>query len=516
VSGTLGEFLAERAERFAGREAVVLDDQRWTYRRLFDESTRYARALRASGVSRGTRVGLLMPNDPRWLAAAFGIWRAGGTLVALNTFYHEREMAHALRLGEVELLLAVGRFLKRDYAALLAAIEPRPRRLVLADSPALPPGAQPWDDWLAAGASPTATEPTVTPDDDATIFFTSGSTAESKGVLHAHGALVHQAEVIAEVFGLTPDDRAWAHLPLFFSGGCVLVTLPALAVGAAVVLQNGPSPQSALALLERERCTVMAGWHQARPLLEAPGFDRRRICLKKGVAGNVAEAVPLLGEDHLAVGAYGMTETATFVCANYASEPAAVRRGSHGRPLPGVELRIVHRETGSPVAAGSAGEILLRGPSLMRRYLGMTPAECFDREGFFHTGDEGVLLPGGRLDWRGRLKDVIKTAGVNVASAEVEAVLATHPAIHTVHVVGVPHVTRGENVAAFVVPRDGETIDPEGLATWARERLASYKVPRHVFVVARGDVPTTGTGKVAKAKLRAEAVRRLDPLGDSS
>ena len=296
-------------------------------------------------------------------------------------------------------------------------------------------------------------------------------------------------------------------MPLFWSGGFILGALSTIAGGGRIVLQEQVDAGSALALLEAERCTIMAGWHQAGPLLEHPDFGRRRLHLAKGSYHPLAER--LLGTDHLSVGMYGMSETATCVACARFDDPPAVRRETFGRPLPGMDVRIANPETGHAVEPGAQGEILVKGPTLMEGYYRVPRAETFDAEGYFRTGDLGWIDPAGCLHFAGRLKDVIKTAGVNVAAAEVEEALARHPAVKAAHVVGVPHPTRGENVAAFVVPRSGEAPDPAALADFVRASLASYKVPRHVFVIEETAVPRTATGKIEKPALRREAERRV-------
>src|SRR5262249_40977324 len=212
---------------------------------------------------------------------------------------------------------------------------------------------------------------------------------------------------------------------------------------------------------------------------------------------------------HLAVGMYGMSETATCVACARWDDPPEVRRETFGRPLAGMDVRVADPDTARPVEGGAQGEILVKGATLMEGYYRVPRAETFDPEGYFHTGDLGWLDADGCLHFAGRLKDVIKTAGVNVAAAEVEEALARHPAVKAAHVVGVSHPTRGENVAAFVVPQAGEAPDPQALTEFVRASLASYKVPRHVFVVDETAVPRTGTGKIEKPALRREAERRI-------
>jgi fatty-acyl-CoA synthase len=295
-------------------------------------------------------------------------------------------------------------------------------------------------------------------------------------------------------------------MPLFWSGGFVIGALAAIGGGGRIVLQESVDAASALALLERERCTVMAGWHQAGPLLEHPDFGRHRLFLKKGSYHVLAPR--LLGADHRAVGMYGMSETATCVTSARWDDPEPVRSGTFGRPLPGMELRIVD-ETGRPVPRGESGEILVKGPTLMEGYYRVPRAQTFDAEGFFRTGDLGFVDADGFLHFATRVKDVIKTAGVNVAAVEVEEALGQHPAVKSAHVVGVPHPTRGENVAAFVVLRPGAAAAGEELREFCRAALASYKVPRQVFVIPEAELPLTASGRAEKGALRRRAQAAL-------
>jgi fatty-acyl-CoA synthase len=210
---------------------------------------------------------------------------------------------------------------------------------------------------------------------------------------------------------------------------------------------------------------------------------------------------------------YGMSETATCVACARFDDPPAIRRETFGRPLPGMRVRIVDPETGAAAAPGEAGEIWVAGPTLMEGYYRVPRADTFTPDGFFRTGDQGYLDAEGLLHFAARLKDVIKTAGVNVAAVEVEEALARHEAVKAAHVVGVAHPVRGENVAAFVVLRPGTQADEAGLIAFCRTHLASYKVPRHVFAIDEAAVPRTGTGKVAKPVLRREAETRLAAAG---
>src|SRR5262249_32007635 len=221
------------------------------------------------------------------------------------------------------------------------------------------------------------------------------------------------------------------------------VALATIARGAAVVATEVFEPGEALRLLEAERCTVFFGWpHQAEALIQHPRFASAKLALHKGVGANVPWAARLYPPDHQAVATWGMTETGPMFTAWPATAPLELRASGHGAPIAGREVRICDPERGVPVVAGAAGEICVRGPTLFSHYDGFSPEDCFDADGFFHTGDLGRLDERGTLHFLGRIKDVIKTAGANVAAAEVEAALLRHPAARAAHVVPGPSVRR--------------------------------------------------------------------------
>jgi len=524
---SVGALLDRAATIHADRVVLIAGERRTTYAALHADVTRTARGLAALGVGAGAHVGILLPNSPEWLTFALAALTVGGVLVPLNTLSPQPELAYAIRHADVTVLVTTARFLRHEYLEMLQAEcpalrHPAPaglsdptfpalRRVIVTGHVAPPPGALTGRACLEAGASvaastiDTATR-AVTSDATAAIFFTSGSTAFPKGVVHTHGAMLHSVVNIADTLGLTAADVVWGYLPFFFTGGFVAIALTTMSVGGSIVLQEVFDADKALDLLETTGVTTIFGWpHQIQTLVEQDRFDRRRLHVHKGVGANAPWAAALYPPNHLAVGTYGMTESGPMSIATHWSDPLALRAGTHGRPLPGVDLQIADVDTGQALAVGASGEILLRGTTMMAGYYKVPREECFDDAGFFHTGDRGWVDDTGCLHFEGRIKDVIKTAGVNVATSEVEAVLRQHPQVRHAYVVGGPPATRGENPAAFVVV-DG-TVSAEALLTFCRERLASYKVPRHIFFRTEGDLPVAGTGKVLKAQLREEATR---------
>ena len=501
---------------------------RLTWAQLVSQSRTAARRLLALGAGKGTRVGLLCSNRIEWLPLAFGAFRIGAILVPFSTLWKRDEIAYGLHHGDVEVLLTLSAFRKHDYLAALDEIVPAARRaggapVFTSDAPALRhvvtidgsgDGFTAWENVPAAGddAHLDAQQQSVAAADTGTNFFTSGTTAQAKAVVHCQGALALSARRLAACFGIGSDDCWWGHMPLFWSGGFVLGALATLAGRGRILLHEQVEADAALRVLERERCTLMAGWHQAGPLLEHPRFDREKIHLRKGTYHALAQR--LMGPDHRAIGVYGMSETATCVTAARWDDPEEVRIGSFGVPLDGMELRIVDPDTGAEAEIGASGEILVKGPTLMEGYYKVPRDEVLDANGYFRTGDLGYLDERGALHFANRLKDVIKTAGVNVAAVEVEEALTRHASVAAAYVVGVPDPVRGENIAAWVVPATSPCPDAATLRAFCRESLAAYKVPRHVLFLADGDIPRTGTGKIAKGELRQLAAARVAATND--
>jgi len=522
---TLGGLLDRQAELHPDRPAVAGEGCSLGYRELGAQADRIGAGLIAAGVTKGTRVGLLMPNWPMWLACAFGAAKVGAWLVGLNTLHRRAELEYTLRHADVAFLLAARSFLKNRYDEALRAIAPEVfdggvapsapslRKVLFLDDET---GGGAFEELLAAGervgdAERRAVQQTVSAADPAVVFFTSGSTATPKAAVLSHAALTYSAWSVCECLGIAAEDRTWTALPLFFSGGFCLCALPTLAAGGTVVLNGVFEPGAALRRLEDERCTVMAGYNHVAAMLEHPDFSKRRLTLRKGVGGNLDAADRFLEPGHVAVGSYGMTETATICCSPRHTDPPEIRK-TFGRPIPGASIRIVDPDTGLDVAAGAEGEIIVRSPAQMSHYYGVAPSECFDERGYFHTGDLGFFDERGCLDFSKRLKDVIKTMGVNVAAPEVEQYLESHPRVRRAHVVGVKHDQRGENVAAFIVSADA-ALREEELVEFCREGLASYKVPRHFFFCAEADLPVSASGKIEKGRLRERAERSVAERG---
>jgi acyl-CoA synthetase (AMP-forming)/AMP-acid ligase II len=516
------QLLAQRADE-GHRTLLVTGSDRLTYREADEKSRDLALALMRSGVGKGTRVGILFPNSADWLVAWLAAARIGALTVPLSTFAPGSELARLLRHTDVQALLMaesmggidlVGR-LETGLPQLASGgpvigVEEAPflRRVHVAGASDRS-WASPWPvrEPTDLPALLPAAEAEVCAADELVMVSTSGTTATPKSVVHTQGGLVRHAWVLANNRQVTRDDRIYSPMPFFWVGGLTMVLLQALTTGATVVSQNLFDPGSALELIERERVTFVSCWPQAsRALADHPDFASRDLSSVRG--GTLIEALPAEvrpKSPELAPNLLGMTETGgPHTMPEVSDRPLPPERsGSFGLPLPGTQHRIVDELTNEVCPQGVEGLIEVRGMVLMDRIYKRERSEVFTPDGWYPTGDRGWFDDAGHLHFTGRASTVIKTAGSNVSPAEVEAVLDSIEGVLHSFVVGLPHPTRGEVVAAAVVAAHDATLTGEQVTAQARAQLSSFKVPTIVRLVSREDVPMLPTGKVDLPALRA-------------
>lgn len=523
---TVPVFIRQLAEEHREHTLIVLEDERMSYAEAEQRSARLARGLLARGVGKGTRVGIWMPNGPDWVVAWLAATRVGAIAVPLNTFFQARELGWILRHADVDTLLTVSRFLSHDYLARLETAAPG-----LADAGGAPLrlASLPylrrvivWGDrdraWAESGADLVATaggdpaidedflravEASVTPADPMIILYSSGSTADPKGAVHTHGAVLRHAYNLTSNRDVDSKDVIWCPMPFFWVGGFVFSFLGGMTKGATIIVEETFEPERTLRFLERERVTVAAAWpHFGKALAEHPTFPERDLSSLR--AGNLPGLLPeevLPADPELRPNSLGMTET----CGPHTWGPEGVLpeklRGSFGSAVEGVEHRVIDPETGAVLGPGEFGEICVRGYSLMQGLYKTEREDVFEPDGFYRTGDGGHFDADGVLFFKGRLGDMIKTGGANVTPSEVEAVLVSFPEIKAAYVVGVPDPERGQNVAASVVLEKGASADADELRARVKGELSAYKVPRHLFIDEDGALPFTDSGKIDKRRL---------------
>ncbi|MCJ8159676.1 class I adenylate-forming enzyme family protein [Sphingomonas sp. LaA6.9] len=533
---TLSGWLREVTERSGPREALVMHEAggvtRWTYNDLWERANEVARALIACGVGKGTRVGVLMTNRPEFLSAVFGTALAGGVATTFSTFSTSAELEHLLHASACSVLLLERTVLKKDFAEMVTALEPaiasaQPGELVSLKYPFLRhiasvgggAGAiEDWNDFLSRGRDVAqervdATAATVTPADPGVLFFSSGSTAKPKGILSAHRGVTLQLWRWQRFYAATDDVRTWSANGFFWSGNFAMAIGGALSSGGSLVLQATFQPEEALALMEAEKATMAVAWpHQWAQLEAASNWNDVDLSAIKYVSPKVPLGRhPTVKTDwQEPMAAYGNTETFTISAIFPSGTPEERIAGSHGEVLPGNVFKIVDPLTGEVVPMGERGEIAVKGPTLMLGYVGIPLDETLDSEGFFRTGDGGYLDDTGRLFWEGRLNDIIKTGGANVSPIEIDSILKHCPGVKVTQTVGVPHETLGELVVGCIVPHEGAVLDEDGVRAFAREQLASFKVPRRVLFFSEEELQLTGSAKIKTADLKALVVKKLE------
>lgn len=511
--------LFDAARGYGDKTFLVYGDERLSFAQVMGRVDGFARLLVDTyGVRPGDRVAIAMRNLPEWVMAFAAITSVGAVSVSLNAWWTEQELAFALADSAPRVLVADPPRLERALATC--------RRLditavvVRAGDADLPPDVARWEEVLPAGAS--LPEVAVGSDDDATILYTSGTTGEPKGAVSTHRAVLQalmgfackpSIDALREgpPSGAAPADEMAFILvvPLFHVTGCVPVMLSCFALGLKLVIMYRWEPEEALRLIERERITTFVGVPtQSWDLLECDRFGDFDTSSLRSVGGGGAPAPPALVRriaGALTSGGpgigYGLTETNAYGPGNsgpdYLTHPA-----STGRATPILDVTVRDAD-GKDLPAGQQGEIWLKGPNIIRGYWNRpedTAAAIVD--GWLRTGDIGHLDEDGFLYVDDRLKDVILRGGENVYSAEVEAAIYEHPAVHEAAVFGVPHPRLGEEVAAVVVTKPGADLDQAGLASYLASRLAAFKVPTRVAVVAE-PLPRNAAGKIMKREIRA-------------
>jgi acyl-CoA synthetase (AMP-forming)/AMP-acid ligase II len=522
---TIPDFLTALVRDHGTRPMILLGERRIDYAEAEAASAELARGLLASGMTKGTRVGVMFPNGPDWVVAWLAASRVGAVVVPINTFYTPRELGYVLRHADVHTLLTASHILGQDRLERLESfvpslIEAKGPELFLPELPCLrrvvvwgDRGGRAWAEDVAVltARAPSveaellvAVEAEISPADAALVIYSSGSTADPKGAIHGHGPLVHHVVNLNGFRDVTSDDRIYSPMPFFWVGGLVFALLSSMERGAFLICEERFEPGATLALLERERATIVSGWpHYSKAMLEHPSFAERDLSSIR--SGNLYDVLPEAvrpKDPELRSNSLGMTETLGPHTIDRMDIDLPERlRGSFGHAVPGVEHRIVDPESGAVLPAGESGEICVRGYSLMQGLHKVLPEDTFDADGFYHTGDAGYFDADGVLFFEARLGDLIKTAGANVSPREVEVELEALDEVSSAYVVGLADPTRGQNVAAALVLRPDAGFDEAACRERLRASLSAYKLPRHVFVCEKAELPFTDSGKIDKRRL---------------
>ncbi|MET9921813.1 AMP-binding protein [Streptomyces sp. NPDC006435] len=515
LGDTIGRNLDRAVEAFGEREALVdvPSGRRWTYAEFGAAVDELARALMASGVAKGDRVGIWAINCPEWVLVQYATARIGAVMVNINPAYRAHELEYVLNQAGISLLVASLSHRTSDYRALVDQVR--------AGCPALRAvhyiGDPSWDELLAGAGSVTpeqlaAREAELSCDDPINIQYTSGTTGFPKGATLSHHNILNNGYFVGELIAYTEQDRVCLPVPFYHCFGMVMGNLGATSHGACIVI---PAPAfeaaAVLAAVQQERCTSLYGVPTMFIAeLNLPDFGSYDLSsLRTGIMAGSTCPVEVMrrvvAEMHMAEVSicYGMTETSPVSTQTRRDDDLERRTGTTGRVMPHIEVKVVDPVTGVTLERGEAGELCTRGYSVMLGYWEQPErtAEAIDAGRWMHTGDLAVMREDGYVQIVGRIKDMIIRGGENIYPREIEEFLHRHPKIADVQVVGIPDDTYGEEVLACVIPKDpADPPTPDEVTEYCREQLAHYKIPRRLQILET--FPMTVSGKVRKIELR--------------
>jgi fatty-acyl-CoA synthase len=533
---TYGAMLRASAAVHGNNDALVFPDRRLSHAELYAAARDWAKALIAMGVKPGQNVGLLLTTRPEFVELMFGIAMVGAVVVPVNARYQAHELAFLVRDADLVLLFTTGKvadqlnFSERllsafpqlasgGAASLQLDAAPMLHRIICLDQPC-PPFMISRETALAVAADVPDSQidaaiDTVDPQDIALILYTSGTTANPKGALISHRAIIGNSRNLGVRYQITPQDKVWSPLPIFHIAGILPLTMVIDAGGTYLTVPHFDAG-TALAMLDREGATVAYPSFVTimQDLITHPSFAATDLSKLRLMNSNFAvqpawikESMTKAMPHTVQVGTYGLTEGAGTVCTSRIDDSFALRTERLGVPLDEWEVRIVDIESGRDCAIGERGEIVTRGPNMLRGYY-KAPEKTAEalRDGWFYSGDIGSFDESGHIMFHGRTKDMLKVGGENVAAAEIEALLQSHPAVKLAQVIGLPDSRYVEVPAAFIELVDGAAASESELIAHCRGKLSNFKIPRHIRFIKEWPMSTS---KIQKYKLRHDLVEDL-------
>jgi fatty-acyl-CoA synthase len=540
---TVGSVLDRAAERYPDQDALVFPGLklRWSWKELNGRVNQVASSLVALGVLPGEHIGIWSMNVPEWVVTQFAAGRIGAVLINVNPAYRVHELSDALAMADVATLVVGSPFKGSDFVAMVESLCPEARAADSRDwSSARFPrlkrlialGARPGPGWWTWAEVETPGQlarcdvalraRSVQSTNVHNIQFTSGTTGLPKGAMLTHRNVLMNAYYSGERLRYSSADRVCIPVPFYHCFGCVLGNLVCAIYGSTIVV---PAPAfdagATLAAIAAEGCTAIYGvptMYVAQ--LEHPNFARFDLTsLRTGIMSGAPCPLPLMeqvvrrmGIREICIG-YGQTEASPIITFTAVDDPIEVRVGTVGRPIPGLEVKLVRPGSLDDLSTGETGELCVRGHCVMAGYYGNpeSSAKAIDPDGWLHTGDLARRRDDGNYRIVGRSRELIIRGGENIYPAEVEEFLHRHPAIAEVAVAGLPDVRYGEVVAAWVVPKCGAALEPEDIKRYCQGQIAHFKVPQYITIVE--SLPRTVTGKIRKHVLRDCAIDQLGLKG---
>jgi acyl-CoA synthetase (AMP-forming)/AMP-acid ligase II len=535
---TLGDLLLMAADVRPDHMSVILPDQRSSYGEIREAAFRRALSLQALGVGPGDHVGLLLPTGMDFIETMFAAALLGAVTVPVNARYMPPELAYVVENADLKVLLTTDKiaeavnFVERLNLAFPGLAQSNARKLDLEGAPRLcnivlygtseAPGMLTENQFNALAEQGDMdrlhlSRLQIRLGSTALILYTSGTTANPKGCMISHEAIVRNSAALADRYELTGDDSFWSPLPMFHIAAILPLTA-IFAKGGTYVTTGYFQAGEALKMMEEEQVTATypCFWTIMSDLVDHPDFENTDLSRVKLMNANFAVQPPEIGvkmkkalPNAIFVGTFGMTETAGTVTTSRFDATEEQRFKRLGTPLSGMEVKAIDPETGEEAAPGEKGEAWIRGYSTFTEYYKSPEktAEALDDERWFHSGDLISIDPDGQLMFHGRLRDMLKVGGENVAAVEIETWLQNHEAVKLAQVVGIPHPRLTEVPAAFIELEPGKTADEEELIAFCKGKIAGFKIPRHVRFVEEWPISST---KIQKFRLQDQLIEELD------
>lgn len=534
---SVGELLEKIAKENAHHEAMVYADRnlRYTYKEFNQICRDAARGFMSLSIEKGDHVAIWATNTPEWLITQFATGKIGAVLVTVNTSYRSAELEYLLKQSDSGTLILMESLKDHSYIKTLYELIPelknsKPGELQSEKFPHLKniivlgkeryPGTYSWKDVMYLKENTTEEElqsrmESLDANDVINMQYTSGTTGFPKGVMLTHSNIVNNAINIAEGMKLTNADRMCIPVPFFHCFGCVLGTLTAVSVGATMVPLQEFNPQAVLQTVQDEKCTALHGVPTMFIAeMSLPNFKEYDLStLRTGImAGSTCPieimngVVERMGAEEITI-VFGQTESSPGITQTRTDDPLELRVTSIGKPMPHTEVKIVEPGTEKEVPRGTQGELITKGYHVMKGYYNNPEATrmAISSDGWLHTGDIAVMDENGYCAITGRLKDMIIRGGENIYPREIEEFLYQHPEVLDVQVVGVPDEKYGEEVMAWIIPKERAKLTSEDIRSYCNGKISRHKIPRYIQFIDQ--YPMTASGKIQKFKLREQSLK---------
>ncbi|SFJ97847.1 fatty-acyl-CoA synthase [Halobacillus dabanensis] len=537
---TVGELLEKQAAAYPDHEAFVYPDKglRKTYAEFNTMTDEVAKGLMALGVEKGEHVAIWSDNKPEWLQSQFASGKMGGVLVTVNTNYRAQELEYLLKQSDATTLILAEDFKGTSYIDILKEICPELETsekgdlqsdrlpflknvVVLSDKPYR--GCYTWQDILDMSMTVSDREleerkESLSYRDVINMQYTSGTTGFPKGVMLSHYNIVNNGNQVADCMRLTEEDRLCIPVPFFHCFGCVLGTMAAVSKGSTMVILEQFDPKKVLQAVKKESCTALHGvptmfiaelnhpeYEELRPTTLRTGIMAGSTCPMEVMKSVIED----MGAEEITI-AYGQTESSPVITQTKADDPIDLRVSSVGQAHPNVEVKVIEPATGEEVERGIPGELCTRGYLVMEGYYKNEEATsaAIDPDGWLHTGDIAVMDENGYVEITGRIKDMIIRGGENIYPREIEEFLYQHPDVLDVQVVGVPDEKYGEEIMAWIIPKDGKQLNESDIREFSEGKISKHKIPR--YITFTDEYPMTASGKIRKFRLRENALEMMN------